>query len=102
MYFDTFTVIGPLRAGFANRVKHRCGFSRKEQNWLEERGWAYEVLHNHPNNSLPSRDDVRKLFERGKQSASTICCHNGDVYQLEKLKPFESIVDIEKKGVYLH
>ena len=87
---------------FANRVKHRCGFSRKEQNWLEERGWAYEVLHNHPNNSLPSRDDVRKLFERGKQSASTICCHNGDVYQLEKLKPFESIVDIEKKGVYLH
>jgi len=81
--------------------KHSCGFTLEQYQGLEKRGEAYEVLHNHPNSSVPSRDDIRKLFERDKQMASTICCHNGDVYRLEKLKPFESIADMEKK-VYIY
>ena len=80
--------------------KHRCGFFPEEAKRLSDRDGYFEVLHNHPNSSVPSRDDIRKLFERDKQMASTICCHNGDVYRLEKLKPFESIADIEKK-VYI-
>ncbi|MGI6722570.1 MAG: hypothetical protein ACOX4I_08620 [Anaerovoracaceae bacterium] len=88
-------------AASAYGAKHQCGFNGKEQSWLEEREGMYEVLHNHPNNSVPSRDDIRKLFERGKQSASTINCHNGDVYRLEKLKPFEGIALYEEK-VYNH
>lgn len=79
------------------RKRYQCGFSNDEKKRLDEREWNFEVLHNHPNSSVPSRDDIRKLFERDKQMASTICCHNGDAYRLEKLKPFESIADIEKK-----
>lgn len=67
-----------------NKIKHRCGFSWGEQSWLEERRGMYEVLHNHPNNSLPSRDDIKKLFDREHQSGSTIICHNGDIYRIEK------------------
>lgn len=77
--------------------KHQCGFSEEENMMLDQRGKKtgaqFDVLHNHPNSSLPSRDDIKKLFEREFQRASTIICHNGDVYRLEKLKP---VGDIDK------
>ena len=49
------------------------------------------MLHNHPNSSIPSWDDIQKLFNRTNQTASTISCHNGDIYRLEKLKDFKAI-----------
>jgi SPP1 gp7 family putative phage head morphogenesis protein len=78
--------------------KHSCGFTLEQYQGLEKRGKAYEVLHNHPNSSVPSRDDIRKLFERDKQTASTICCHNGNVYRMEKLKPNNDIAVLEEKA----
>lgn len=77
--------------------KHQCGFSEEENMMLDQRGKKtgaqFDVLHNHPNSSLPFRDDIKKLFEREFQRASTIICHNGDVYWLKKLKP---VGDIDK------
>lgn len=80
------------------RYKHSCGFTPEQYQGLEKRGKAYEALHNHPNSSVPSRDDIRKLFERDKQMASTICCHNGNVYRMEKLKPNNDIAVLEEKA----
>lgn len=65
---------------------HRCGFSHKQSDHLENLDMPFEVLHNHPNSSLPSRDDILKLYQRKNQVASTITCHDGTVYRLTKLK----------------
>lgn len=70
-------------------MKHQCGFSDKENEFLEELENTFEVLHNHPNSSLPSRDDIRKLYERKKQASSIIACHDGTLYILKKLKSLE-------------
>lgn len=71
--------------------KHMCGFSRGQLEELEIYGGEYEVIHNHPSSSPPSRDDIQKLFERKKQKSSTVCCHDGTVYRVEKLKAHEDI-----------
>ena len=83
--------------------KHQCGFSEEENMMLDQRGkktgaW-FDVLHNHPNSSIPSRDDIKKLFEREYQKGSTIICHNGDVYRMEKLKPAGDIDNLIS-GIY--
>lgn len=67
-------------------TSHVCGFSRDQLEELEIYGGEFEVIHNHPNSSLPSRDDIRKLFDRKKQKSSIVCCHDGTVYRVEKLK----------------
>lgn len=70
-------------------MKHQCGFSKKESKFLEELESTFEILHNHPNSSLPSRDDIQKLYERKKQASSIIACHDGTLYILKKLKGLE-------------
>lgn len=74
-----------------NMREHSCGFSTAEEEKLNSWKIPFEVLHNHPNSSYPSRDDIKKLFDREWQSGSTISCHNGTVYRIEKLKPMENI-----------
>lgn len=74
-----------------NMWEHSCGFSTAEEEKLNSWKIPFEVLHNHPNSSYPSRDDIKKLFDREWQSGSTIGCHNGTVYRIEKLKPMENI-----------
>lgn len=68
-----------------------CGFSATEEERLNNWKTPFEVLHNHPNSSYPSRADIKKLFDREWQSGSTIICHDGTVYRIEKLKPVENI-----------
>lgn len=70
---------------------HACGFSALEQEYLETRGTPYIVIHNHPNSSFPSRDDIKKLFDREGQSGSLIPCHNGDVYYISKRKKEKNV-----------
>lgn len=74
-----------------NKKYHTCGFSPDENELLNGRQSPFEVLHNHPNSSYPSRDDIKKLFDRKWQSGSTIVCHDGTVYRIEKLKPMGNI-----------
>ena len=74
-----------------NMWAHACGFSVTEEEKLNSWKIPFEVLHNHPNSSYPSRDDIKKLFDREWQSGSTISCHDGTVYRIEKLKPMENI-----------
>lgn len=80
-----------------NMWAHACGFSVAEEEKLNSWKIPFEVLHNHPNSSYPSRDDIKKLFDREWQCGSTISCHDGTVYRIEKLKPMENIdILIEK------
>ena len=76
-----------------NHKYHSCGFSPNENEFLNDRKAPFEVLHNHPNSSYPSRADIKYLFDREWQSGSTIVCHDGTVYRIEKLKPVEDIDD---------
>ena len=80
-----------------NMCEHSCGFSTAEEEKLNNWKIPFEVLHNHPNSSYPSRDDLKKLFDREWQSGSTIICHNGTVYRIEKLKPLENIDEYIQK-----
>lgn len=75
---------------------HQCGFSSEQSNHLENLDAPFEVLHNHPNSSLPSRDDILKLYQRKNQVASTIPCHDGTVHRLVKLKEIEIDSLVEK------
>ena len=80
-----------VKTSAVNMWEHSCGFSTAEEEKLNSWKIPFEVLHNHPNSSYPSRDDIKKLFDREWQSGSTISCHNGTVYRIEKLKPMENI-----------
>jgi hypothetical protein len=51
----------------------------------------FELLHNHPGSSLPSVSDIKGLFHRVNASGSTVVCHNGDIYRMEKIKQFKDI-----------
>lgn len=75
-------------------IKHQCGFSAEETQRLKKRKLPFETLHNHPNSSMPSRDDIKKLFEREYQSASNIICHNTTVHRLERIKDFDDIATL--------
>lgn len=74
-----------------NMRMHACGFSTAEEEKLNSWKIPFEVLHNHPNSSYPSRADIKYLFDREWQSGSTIICHDGTVYRIEKLKPMGNI-----------
>ena len=65
---------------------HQCGFSTEQRKYLRGLDTSFETLHNHPNSSLPSRDDILKLYQRKNQIASTIACHVGTIHRLVKLK----------------
>lgn len=77
-----------------------CGFSKEEERILDNYKVPFETLHNHPNSSMPSRDDIKMLFRRHNQSASNINCHNGTVYRIKKLKPLDEIEKLVDKVYY--
>ena len=78
----------------AGMRKFQCSLSQAQFDELEARGEKFEALHNHPNNSFPSLADIKILFKRKLQRGSTVVCHNGTVYRMEKLKDFEAIEEI--------
>ena len=57
-------------------------------------GKTFLSLHNHPNSSYPSTADITSLFTRRLQIGSVVACHNGTVYHITKLKPFEEIKEL--------
>lgn len=69
----------------------RSVLRQEQKDYLEKLGMNFISLHNHPNSSFPSPDDIKTLFVRNLEIASAIACHNGIVYFLEKLKPFDEI-----------
>ena len=69
----------------------RTGFSNQQEKLLKERKRLFELLHNHPNSSAPSTEDIKGLFKREYAHATTVVCHNGNVYRLVKIKPFDDI-----------
>ncbi len=81
-----------------NKMILQSGFSKGQNSMLSNESTPlFEAVHNHPNNSIPSRDDIIKLFERPRQISSVIICHNGAVYRLEKLEKYEKVDDLANK-----
>ena len=76
--------------------KFRCGLTAEQTRALDATGKYFEIVHSHPNSSIPSVDDVCGLFNRPKAVGSTIFCHNGTVYRMEKVKPFPRIDELVK------
>jgi len=92
IYKEAMEILEARNNTFYEEIRmHSSGFSVTEEEKLNSWKIPFEVLHNHPNSSFPSRDDIKKLFDREWQIGSTIICHNGTVYKIEKLKPLDNI-----------
>ena len=92
---DTRT--GALLAHNTDAVDERafqCGLSQAQADALAKNGKAFLLLHNHPNSSYPSTADITSLFARQLQVGSVIVCHNGTIYHITKLKPFDEIKEL--------
>ena len=61
---------------------------------MDSLGKDFEILHNHPGSSMPSLADIKGLFIRQKAVASTIACHDGALYRMEKLRQIENITKL--------
>lgn len=72
-------------------MKFRSGLTEKQSKSLHDKGKKFEIIHNHPNSSIPSSNDIRWLYKRELAMASTIVGHDGIVYRMEKLKPYAKI-----------
>lgn len=71
--------------------KHVCGFTKGQEAALTALGRSFDLLHNHPGNSLPSLSDIEWLFKRTFATASNVICHDGTVYRIVKLKELDNI-----------
>ena len=77
------------------------------QSWITENdvrrlnvmGKRFEILHNHPGNTLPSVNDIEWLFRRPLADASTVIAHDGTIYRLVKLKPYDDMENWLKQAV---
>ena len=83
----------------SGEMKHKCGLTREQHEKLQSSGKQFEILHNHPSSSIPSTADIIGLFNRENAVASTVVCHDGTVYRMEKLKQFDDI-DIFIRKIY--
>ena len=76
----------------ANRSKEMLAFPSKSDN--------YVVVHNHPNSTMPSGEDLTCLLRDWKNcKCCYVVCHNGDVwqYKIDKTKKqmFDKVSDME-------
>ena len=74
-------------------IEFKCWITDKQAHNLEAMGKRFEIIHNHPGNTLPSVDDIKWLYLRELADASNVVAHDGSVYRMVKLKTFD---DIEK------
>lgn len=78
----------------SGKNKFKSGLTREEKDFLDSKNVDFEILHNHPGSSQPSRADIIGLFQRSRAKASTVVGHDGKIYRMEKLKPYPKIVDV--------
>ena len=75
----------------------RSVLTEEQKNYLEKLERKFVALHNHPNSSFPSPEDIETLFIRDLETGSAVVCHDGTIYFLEKLKPFSKIKELVKR-----
>ena len=81
----------------AGAAKFKCGLTQEQYEFLQGLRKEFEILHNHPNSSEPSTADIISLFKRELATGSTVIGHDGSIYRIEKLKPFEKIEKLVEK-----
>lgn len=81
----------------AGTAKFKCGLTQAQYDFLQGLGKEFEILHNHPNSTEPSTADIIGLFKRELATGSTVIGHDGSIYRMEKLKPFDEIEGLVKR-----
>ena len=81
----------------AGAAKFKCGLTQVQYEFLQGLRKEFEILHNHPNSTEPSTADIISLFKRELATGSTVIGHDGSVYRIEKLKPFDKIEELIEK-----
>lgn len=82
-------------------ITGKVGISEKEEEFLTNKGEWFEIIHNHPGSSIPSTDDIEWLFKRPFAAASTIIGHNGSIYRLIKLNPYDNIRPVIDEAILM-
>lgn len=76
-----------IAATFDNpRFKSSARFTKEQAAAVEARGVEFALLHNHPNSTAPSAQDVVMALRRERLSCSVVACHDGDVFCIVPLK----------------
>ena len=76
-----------IAATFDNpRFKSSARFTKEQAAAVEARGVEFVLLHNHPNSTAPSAQDVVMALRRERLSCSVVACHDGDVFCIVPLK----------------
>ena len=81
----------------SGNYKFQCGLTRAQYQKLQNSDKKFEILHNHPSNSIPSTSDIIGLFKRENAVASTVVCHNGDIHRMEKIKQLGNIDELVRR-----
>lgn len=79
------TLVENLNA--SGRWKFQSGLTRGQIAFLRNMKRPFEIMHNHPGSTAPSKEDILGLFEREMAKGSTVIGHDGTVYRLVKLRP---------------
>ena len=74
-------------------MEFMSGLTSNQAEILNALNRSFEILHNHPNSSVPSSADIRWLFKRRQAVATTIIGHDGSVYRIKKLKAYDDFDD---------
>ena len=77
-------------------MKFKSGLTHTQAERLNDMGRSFEILHNHPNSSPPSLNDIEWLFNRPLAVASNIICHDGTLYRMGKLKAIDAVAELLK------
>ncbi len=65
--------------------KYRTGFSDEEYKKIIECKDYIILMHNHPDSSPPSGQDLISYFKEDKVKLSIIVCHDGDLYAITRV-----------------
>lgn len=78
----------------AGGAEFQSGLTNDQSEELNAMGRQFEILHNHPNSTPPSRDDIKWLYKRTLATASNVACHDGTIHRMKKLKPYPNIEEL--------
>ena len=92
-YFEDLSFVDSISGKSLTRSdynKERQCIPSKAMIKMVEKSKPYTLIgiHNHPSSTVPSMDDIMRVWER-KQKYGIIACHNGNVYKYRVLGEFD-------------
>ena len=92
-YFEDLSFVDSISGKSLTRSdynKERQCIPSKAMIKMVEKSKPYTLIgiHNHPSSTVPSMDDIMRVWER-KQKYGIVACHNGNVYKYHVLGEFD-------------